>query len=197
MKKNLVLVMAACCMGLFATQSAKAQDAVVVEEEFVTVGEAVNCKTQYSVNRNDNWFIQLGAGIDVPMVENRLVDGKAKRHITATYNLGAGRWFSPYIGFRFSAYYGAMHWDNDVYSKAKYANLNFDFMWDMCNSLGGVNASRPVSVIPFVGIGGTYTWDYSGNESNILRKNGEYRKTSWTLPVSAVPATPLPSMQIC
>ena len=119
MKKNLVLVMAACCMGLFATQSAKAQDAVVVEEESVTVGEAVNCKTQYSVNRNDNWFIQLGAGIDVPMVENRLVDGKAKRHITATYNLGAGRWFSPYIGFRFSAYYGAMHWDNDVYSKAK------------------------------------------------------------------------------
>ena len=185
MKKNLVLVMAACCMGLFATQSAKAQDAVVVDEDSVTVGEAVNCKTQYSVNRNDNWFIQLGAGIDVPMVENRLVDGKAKRHITATYNLGAGRWFSPYIGFRFSAYYGAMHWDNDVYSKAKYANLNFDFMWDMCNSLGGVNASRPVSVIPFVGIGGTYTWDYSGNESNILRKNGEYRKTSWTLPVSA------------
>lgn len=185
MKKNLVLVMTACCMGLLATNSAKAQDAVVVEEESVTVGEAVNCKTQYSVNRNDNWFIQLGAGIDVPMVENKLIDGKAKRHITATYNLGAGRWFSPYLGFRFSAYYGAMHWDNDVYSKAKYANLNFDFMWDMCNSLGGVNASRPVSVIPFIGIGGTYTWDYSGMESNILRKNGDYRKTSWTLPVSA------------
>lgn len=177
--------MTACCMGLLATNSAKAQDAVVVEEESVTVGEAVNCKTQYSVNRNDNWFIQLGAGIDVPMVENKLIDGKAKRHITATYNLGAGRWFSPYLGFRFSAYYGAMHWDNDVYSKAKYANLNFDFMWDMCNSLGGVNASRPVSVIPFIGIGGTYTWDYSGMESNILRKNGDYRKTSWTLPVSA------------
>lgn len=185
MKKNLVLVMTACCMGLLATNSAKAQDAVVVEEESVTVGEAVNCKTQYSVNRNDNWFIQLGAGIDVPMVEHKLIDGKAKRHITATYNLGAGRWFSPYLGFRFSAYYGAMHWDNDVYSKAKYANLNFDFMWDMCNSLGGVNASRPVSVIPFIGIGGTYTWDYSGMESNILRKNGDYRKTSWTLPVSA------------
>ena len=185
MKKNLVLVMAACCMGIGSLQSAKAQEAVVVEEESVTVGEAVNCKTQYSVNRNDNWFIQLGAGIDVPMLENRLIDGKAKRHITATYNLGAGRWFSPYLGFRFSAYYGAMHWDNDVYCKAKYANLNFDFMWDMCNSLGGVNASRPVSVIPFVGIGGTYTWDYTGLESNIYRKNGDLRKTSWTLPVSA------------
>lgn len=177
--------MAACCMGLVATQSAKAQDAVFVEEESVSVGEAVNCKTQYSVNRNDNWFIQLGAGIDVPMLENKLIEGKTKRHITATYNVGVGRWFSPYLGFRFSGYYGAMHWDNDVYCKAKYANLNFDIMWDMCNSLGGVDASRPVSVIPFFGIGGTYTWDYTGLESNIYRKNGDLRKTSWTLPVSA------------
>lgn len=183
--KKTVLIMAAFCVALAATQSAKAQDAVVVEEETIAVGEAVNCKTNYSVSGHDNWFIQLGAGIDVPMLENKLDEGKAKRHITATYNLGAGRWFSPYLGFRFSAYYGAMHWDNDVYSKAKYGNLNFDFMWDMCNSLGGVNASRPVSVIPYIGIGGTYTWDYKGNESNIIRKNGATRKTSWTLPVSA------------
>ncbi len=118
MKKK-VLIMAAFCVALAATQSAKAQDAVVVEEETIAVGEAVNCKTNYSVSGHDNWFIQLGAGIDVPMLENKLDEGKAKRHITATYNLGAGRWFSPYLGFRFSAYYGAMHWDNDVYSKAK------------------------------------------------------------------------------
>ena len=156
MKKNLALVMATTCLGLFATNTAKAQEGIVVEEETVAITDATNCKTQYFVNKNDNWFIQLGAGIDVPLVENRLVDGKAKRHITAAYNLGFGKWFSPYIGFRFSGYYGAMHWDNESYSKAKYANLNFDFMWDMCNSLGGVDADRPVSVIPFVGIGGTY-----------------------------------------
>lgn len=184
MKKQMVLVMAACCMCIGAVQSAKAQD-VVVEEESVTVSEIANCKTQYSVNRNDNWFIQLGAGIDVPFMENRLNEGNAKRHITATYNVGAGRWFSPYMGFRLSGYYGAMHWNNAVFSKAKYANLNVDFMWDMCNSLGGVNASRPVSVIPFVGLGGTYTWDYSGQVSNIAGKDGNMRKTSWTLPVSA------------
>lgn len=176
--------MAACCMGIGAVQSAKAQD-VVVEEESVTVSEVANCKTQYSVNRNDNWFIQLGAGIDVPLMENRLDEGKAKRHITATYNVGAGRWFSPYMGFRLSGYYGTMHWNNAVFSEAKYANLNVDFMWDMCNSLGGVNASRPVSVIPFVGLGGTYTWDYSGQRSNIVSKDGGMKKTSWTLPVSA------------
>lgn len=177
--------MAAASVGLFATTTAKAQDAIVVEEETVSITDATNCKTQYFVNSHDNWFIQLGAGIDVPLVENRLVDGKAKRHITAAYNLGFGKWFSPYIGFRLSGYYGAMHWDNESYSKANYANLNLDFMWDMCNSLGGVDADRPVSVIPFVGLGGTYVWDINSDGTNIYRHTGDLKTNSWTLPVSA------------
>lgn len=185
MKKKSFLVMFAACAGLWSAQSASAQDAIVVEEESVTVGEVANCKTNYSVGRTDNWFIQLGAGIDVPLVENRLDEGKAKRHITATYNVGVGKWFSPYIGFRFSGYYGAMHWDNDSYSKGRYANLNFDFMWDMCNSLGGVNASRPVSVIPFVGLGGTYVWGVKSAGTNVVDDNGNLKHRSWTLPVSA------------
>lgn len=175
--------MAACCAGVVATQSAKAQDAVVVEEE-TTVFSDANCKTNYSVNRGDNWFIQLGAGMNLPMVERQLDHGKAKDHITATYNLGVGRWFSPYMGFRFSGYYNTLHWDNGSFNKAKMGNLNFDFMWDMTNSLGGVNATRPVSVIPFVGVGGTYTWDFN-RPSNIYNDNDHMRKTSWTLPVSA------------
>ena len=185
MRKNLALVLAVSCTGLFSATSAMAQDAIVVEEETVSLSEAADCKTQYYVDKHDNWFIQLGAGIDVPLVENRLVDGKARRHITAAYNLGFGKWFSPYIGFRFSGYYGAMHWDNDRYSKSKYGNLNFDFMWDMCNSLGGVDPDRPVSVIPFVGIGGTYVWDIQSDGTNIYRGDGDLKKTSWTLPVSA------------
>lgn len=185
MRKNLALVLAVSCTGLFSATSAMAQDAIVVEEETISLSEATDCKTQYYVDKHANWFIQLGAGIDVPLVENRLDDGKARRHITAAYNLGFGKWFSPYIGFRFSGYYGAMHWDNDSYSKAKYGNLNFDFMWDMCNSLGGVDPDRPVSVIPFVGIGGTYVWDIQSDGTNIYRGDGDLKKTSWTLPVSA------------
>ncbi len=119
------------------------------------------------------------------MVENHLVSGDAKRHITATYNIGVGKWFSPYVGFRFSGYYGPLHWDNDSYSKAKMANLNFDFMWDMCNSLGGVNAERPVSVIPFIGIGGAYVWDIQSDGTNIPRNDASLRTRQWTLPVSA------------
>lgn len=70
--------------------------------------EITDCTIKYSVARSDNWFIQFGAGIDVPLFENDLPDGEdARRHVTAAYNIGAGRWFSPYLGFRLSAYYGA------------------------------------------------------------------------------------------
>ena len=147
--------------------------------------EITDCTIRYSVDRGDNWFIQIGAGISVPLFENELPAGDtARRHVTATYNLGVGRWFSPYLGFRLSAYYGAWHWDNVSYSKARYANLNLDFMWDMCNSIGGVDADRPVSVIPFVGLGGTYSWRIRSEGSNIRRDNEKLRSTSWTLPVS-------------
>ena len=185
MRHELASVLALCCMSFTFANTANAQETIVVEEETFTVDDAYNCKTQYSVGKHDNWFLQLGAGIGVPLVENSLENGDAKRHITATYNLGVGKWFSPYIGFRFSGYYGAMHWDNVSYSKAQMANLNFDFMWDMCNSLGGVNASRPVSVIPFVGLGGTYVWGIKSDGTNVVDDNGKLKHRSWTLPVSA------------
>lgn len=185
MKKTLASAAAVAFMAMFCAGNANAQQEVVVEEESISVVDAANCKTHYYVDKHDNWFLQLGAGIAVPMVENHLVSSDAKRHITATYNIGVGKWFSPYVGFRFSGYYGPLHWDNDSYSKAKMANLNFDFMWDMCNSLGGVNAERPVSVIPFIGIGGAYVWDIQSDGTNIPRNDASLRTRQWTLPVSA------------
>lgn len=181
MRHELASVLALCCMSFTFANTANAQETIVVEEETFTVDDAYNCKTQYSVGKHDNWFLQLGAGIGVPLVENSLENGDAKRHITATYNLGVGKWFSPYIGFRFSGYYGAMHWDNVSYSKAKMANLNFDFMWDMCNSLGGVDADRPVSVIPFVGLGGTYVWDIESLNGQVNALRGELATTAAAL----------------
>ncbi|MDE7120092.1 MAG: hypothetical protein K2O10_05740, partial [Muribaculaceae bacterium] len=186
MRKLMFLLAAAGYMATAATDASAQDEVTVVEQQSTDAIEMVNCKTQYSVDRGDNWFIQLGAGISVPMFENQLPEGQdARRHVTPTYNLGAGRWFSPYLGFRLSAFYGPWHWDNESYSKARFANLNFDFMWDMCNSLGGVSASRAVSVIPFVGLGGTYTWNIKSAGSNIHSKNGKIRNNSWTLPVSA------------
>ncbi len=187
MKRNLLLVMAGLgCFG-FAANSASAQDSVVVEEESVTLTttDDVTCKDHYYSTSRDNWFIQVGAGVNVPFVEYAKQGGDPKHHFTTTYNLGFGKWMSPYLGWRISGYYGSMHWDNEVFSKAKMANANFDLMWDMTNSLGGVNTHRPVSVVPFVGLGGTYTWDFKAPESVIYKEGTKIKHNAWTLPVSA------------
>ena len=181
MKKNILLVAAAFCGVLFATE-AKAQDAVVVED--VTVAE-VPCKDIVYSTAKDNWFIQIGAGINAPFVENYLPNGDAKHHITAAYNIGVGKWMTPHLGWRLSALGGALHWDNWTYSKSKYANLNFDLMWDMFNSLGGVNTKRVFSIVPFVGLGGTFAWDFDAVASNVYKNGDDVKRNQWTLPVSA------------
>lgn len=184
MKTNMLLVMAACGGMLFTANQANAQDEMVVVQEDVTVIEGINCKDHYYSSGRDNWFIQLGAGINSPFVENKVSKGDAKHQITAAYNLGVGKWFSPYLGWRLSFMYTNLHWQNWDYSKAKSINGNFDLMWDMFNSLGGVKTDRVFSIVPFVGIGGTFNWDFRGHKGNVMTKHG-VRHNEWTLPVSA------------
>lgn len=144
----------------------------------------VDCKPLYSSNWSDNWYIQLGAGVNMPFVENFSQNVNAKRQITLAMNIGVGRWFSPYMGFRFSALGGSLHWVSGDFSKARYANLNLDFLWDMMNSVAGINPNRVFSINPFVGLGGAYTWDIQNVSSNVY-SNGKLRNNTWTLPVSA------------
>lgn len=66
MRHELASVLALCCMSFTFANTANAQETIVVEEETFTVDDAYNCKTQYSVGKHDNWFLQLGAGIGVP-----------------------------------------------------------------------------------------------------------------------------------
>ncbi len=186
MKTKAFWAMAACGALTLAGSTANAQETVVVEEETVVTTD-IPCKTHYYSTAKDNWFIQLGAGITSPFVEQNLPNGgDASHHMTAMYNLGFGKWFSPYLGWRLGFNYAAIHWDNDQFTKAKMGNANFDLMWDMFNSFGGVNSSRVFSIVPFVGIGGTFTCDYRPTDAaNITRENGHLKRNSWTLPVSA------------
>ena len=177
--KKIALVAALVGTSFFAVP-ASAQEA-----QEVAVPMDQPCKTHYYSTSRDNWFIQVGAGIQSPFVENYLPQTDAKHKLTAVYNLGFGKWFSPYIGWRLSFLGGAMRWDNGEISKAKNVNANLDFMWDMFNSLGGVNPNRTFSIIPFVGLGGTYVWDIKAPGSNIYNKWGAIKDESWTLPVSA------------
>ncbi len=159
--------------------------AIAQEAQEVAVSLDQPCKTHYYSTSRDNWFIQIGAGIQSPFVENYLPRTDAKHKITAAYNLGFGKWFSPYLGWRISFLGGAMRWDNGEISKAKNVNANLDFMWDMFNSIGGVNPNRTFSIVPFVGLGGTYVWDIKAPASNIYNENDVIKDESWTLPVSA------------
>lgn len=185
MKKTLLLL-GACSVFALGSQQANAQETVVVEEQSVAVvDQAVPCQTHYYSTARDNWFIQIGAGINAPFVENKLPDGKQKHHLTVAYNFAFGKWMSPYLGWRLSFLGGPLHWDNDAFSKAKYVNANFDLMWDMFNSLGGVNSKRVFSIVPFVGLGSTFGWDYKAVASNCFNDNGRIKRNQWTFPVSA------------
>ncbi|MBJ2160708.1 MAG: OmpA family protein [Muribaculaceae bacterium] len=184
MKKNVLLTAAMSCAMLVPALQAKAQgETVVVEEETVAVSE-VPCKTHYYVPKTDNWFIQFGAGVATPFVEGVNDKGDRERHFTVNYNLGFGKWFSPYMGFRVAFNGGPLHWEDHGMYRAKYVGANVDFMWDMFNSLGGANSKRVFSIVPFVGLGATYLWDQNP-AGNISMEHGYKKTKSVTLPVSA------------
>lgn len=180
MKKNVLWSFAACSAMLLPGITANAQETVVMEEQTIIETE-VPCKTQYYSTSRDNWFIQVGAGVASPFVEN---SGSGHGHFTANYNVGFGKYISPYLGWRISFYGGALHNQPGTYQKFKYANANVDFMWDMFNSIGGVNTKRVFSIVPFIGLGGTFGWDYRP-DGTIMGNDGKAKGNMWALPVSA------------
>ena len=185
MKKNLFFAVASLGgVALMTAPEIKAQDAAVVIEETAIAVDQVKCKDVYSNGSwRDGWYVELGAGVRTPFVEYHESDP----HFTTVYNLSVGRWISPYLGFRFSGYYGSMHWNQmgAGLAKARTANLNVDFMWDMCNSICGYNPGRFFSVKPFVGLGGTFAYRYRNVDSANDYQDGHVKHNQWLLPVSA------------
>lgn len=195
--KNLYYAIALCAGSAAVCLPANAQDVFVDEATTVTEFTCDNT-TRYFSNWRNNWFIEVSAGINQPMVEKGPGAAVKRNKMTATYGFGFGRWVSPYIGFRIKATGGTLHWDSpsapdagDGWSRSKHVNLQAELMWDMFNSIGGVNENRVFSLIPFVGLGGDVNWDFRNSGSgrpvmsNIVNKHGRIKSTQWTLPVSA------------
>ena len=182
MKKNLLLL-AACGGMLLAANESKAQETIVVDESTTIDVTQIECKDNYAHSWRKNWFLQLGAGAQLPFVEDTRFNHHWYKQITAIYNVGVGHWWSPYFGFRFTGFYGPTHWDNTEWGKAKNVNLNLEVMWDMINSIAGYK-DRVFSIIPFLGLGATYTWDYEGY-CNLYDRHGNEKKNNWTMPISA------------
>ena len=204
--KNLYYVMALCAAGAFACNSASAQDVFVDDAASVTEFTCDN-NDHYFSNWRDNWFIEVSAGGNQPLVERgfssdqmKSVDGALW---TGTYSVGFGRWVSPYIGFRFKGIGGSIHYDIPAAGQTtgmgfihmKAANLQVEMLWDMLNSIN-YNPKRVFSIIPFFGLGGGVSWDftnkgnkwpaYQGADNNAAAYPAMHSKrVQWTLPVSA------------
>ena len=199
--KNVYYFILSLVVLFMASQDSYSQN--VVEEDVIVMSEySCDYTDRYYSSWRDNWFLQMGAGINQPMVERGVgalssSDLIERTQMTVVYNFGVGRWISPYLAFRLNAIGGALHWNNPTgvqpnngWSRAKHVNLNFEIMWDMLNSLGGVDQDRVFSIIPFAGIGGDYMWNvYDKNDNfaaatNVMGNDG-IKTTSWSLPVSA------------
>ena len=179
MKAKAMTAMAA--MLLAGSLSAAAQDstpAVVVEEETIAVVEEVPCATHYYSKASENWFIQIGAGINSLFAENTAVNGDASHKLKVAYDFGFGKWFTPYIGWRANFQGGTLHWNNYVYHKMNHVSGSVDFMWDMFNSMGGVNSKRVFSIVPFMGLGAAYSW-HMQPKGTIAGKNNPHKDSTW------------------
>lgn len=201
--RNLYLATAVCAGSLAIGNVANAQDVFVDDAVSVTEFTCDNSNHYFS-NWRDNWFIEIGAGANQPLVEKGTA-GHTQHSVmakkwTASYSFGFGRWMSPYLGFRIKAIGGALHWDTPVpgaeqygWSRSKHVGLHAELMWDMFNSIGGVNPDRVFSIIPFVGLGGDANWDFKNHfnkqpaATNITREYSmrDPKAVQWTLPVSA------------
>ena len=216
--KKVYSLMALCAGSLVFGGVANAQDVFVDDAVSVTEFSCDN-STHYFSNWRDNWFIEISAGGNQTLVERGYcAPGYSLKSVcaekwTAAYSVGFGRWMSPYLGLRFKGMYGSLHWDapNTVeealaskgWSRSTHASVTMELMWDMFNSLGGVNQKRVFSIIPFVGLGGDANWGFKGLHregepvgSNCLRiwpgnlqeyynDQKEYKDVEWTLPVTA------------
>ncbi|MCC8070617.1 MAG: OmpA family protein [Bacteroidales bacterium] len=185
MKTNLLLALAAGSMLLLSANYAEAQETTVVTETTTDVTLIpVECKTYYNSSWRDNWFIQIGAGMQTPYADKYLENGGAKRHTTAVYNAAFGHWFSPYLAFRVAGYYGKEHFDLGKYQSVHAGSGHIDLMWDMFNSIGGPNTHRFFSIVPFVGIGASYMTTFDSKYATTTTDNGNPKTREWSLPVS-------------
>ena len=119
----------------------------------------------------DNWFIGAGAGANVYLGKHN-GDADFLNRLTVAPTIQVGKWVSPIWGGRLIASGGTQHTFTEnatIMNHAKYVGVEADLMWNMFNYFGKYNENRFYSLIPYVGIGGQYNWDYTYAKDGSLR----------------------------
>ena len=133
----------------------------------------------YETNQfGDNWFIGVGGGINVFLLENYDV------RIGPSIDAGFGKWFTPSIGMRVGYQgFNAGAWsdqpgilgraqdaDNNKYlQQFGYMYIHGDFLWNISNALSGYKETRFWNFVPYLHSGyfrayGVNGIDYVNNE---------------------------------
>lgn len=124
-----------------------------------------------------NWFVSAGGAYNVSYTsQEKDVTANPFNHMRGTFggSLAIGKWFTPGIGLRTVADAGALRNVNSdwhpQHSTVKYLNIHEDVMFNLHNLIGGYDAERVWSFIPYVGFG--YIRNCSDDYSNFAAQVG-------------------------
>lgn len=146
--------------------------------------KSASCKQEKAIQLNkfkDNWFIGIGGGIS-NYYGNHTSYIPFGRRISPTFNIHAGKWFSPFIGFRGNFAWSNMKsadisknnptfdsaYKNVFKTKANMLSLSGETLFDVTNMIGGYNPKRIYSFIPYVGVGWVRNCDANGDRTAVL-----------------------------
>jgi len=152
--KTKVLLLAFFCGVVMSVSAQEYQPQVGFSTEN---GSKVNFKKNKA---GDNWFISLGGGASVLMGDQNSDAPSFGDRINWAGGLSIGKWYNPYLAFRFKFDGGQLKSFENVGQPSQsterdliYGNAHLDLMWDITNYWAPYNEKKIVRFIPFVGVG--------------------------------------------
>lgn len=126
----------------------------------------------------DHWFIGAGAGANI-YFGDRNSDADFFHRFTVAPEVQFGKWINPYLGTRIKgAGLTNLHTFNDnaaIMSRNRFATVQADLMWSMTDYFMKYSSDRVYSLVPYVGFGWAFGWDYTNQPtyaSGRTRMNG-------------------------
>jgi outer membrane protein OmpA-like peptidoglycan-associated protein len=141
--------------------------------------ETAGFKTPFVRNSaGSNWFTHLGAGVQTIFGD---YDNKTNipERITFFPTLSAGKWISPYWGFRLKGQGGPLHkLESDGVNRVenRYYNIHLDALWNIANYWGVYSPQKSFHMAPYIGLGyGRRLQPKNNIPADALLVNGGFR----------------------